>query len=727
MNRTVRVMFARTFGRLVLSPTTYLAIAGFLALSAGFFVVALVRGDGGTTPVAALWAVAAVPFLPVLAAMLTMRLVADERASGRLDLLLTAPVLERDVVLGKYFAALALAALAVALYLFIPLFVLPVCAPALRDALSLGMFLPAALALLLQGALWCAVGLLASACLRHAAAAAFASLILMLALPHAAFRAATAWMPVLRARLASMPFESHIVDLATGLVPLATLAFYGVLTCFALFAATKAVSAVRLRGRGGLAPRLSTGFVTLLAFVFSCLVVAFMFRLDVAFELPVGPGAARTSARTRQILAEAHGDVRVTCFLPRKAPEFRAVARLLRGLEAAAGAEAGMRLSVDYVDPRWELERAVSLVRTGAEEGTLLFRRGGRKVSVPVADLFSGATNGAVAVGSRGVFFGEAACASALQQLSLPARRDVVYWTTGHGETDYDSYDPVYGMSDVARELRRDGYELRRLDLSDSPSIPGDCAVLVVAGARDPFSRAETARLGGWVREGGRLLVLAAAGPNAGVGPLLADLGVRVLPYTVVSPRTQTGVDVMARDFGDHPIMRPLAGGTALFAAPVPLAAGPAAQADGVTFTELVKSDAESWGESEPDVRPWTRDATSEPAGPLALAVALERGGGVAKEIALRPGRVVVVGDATFVLNGATARRGNANRDVFLNALAWLAGLDALSAPRAPGNTVATGLDRGGWVRFGAVSAAGLPFAVLLLGAGLYLRRRRLS
>ena len=726
MNRTVRVMFARTFGRLILSPTTCFAIAGFLALSAGFFVVALVRGDGGTTPVAALWAVAAVPFLPVLAAMLTMRLVADERASGRLDLLLTAPVLERDVVSGKYLGALALSALAVALYLFIPLLVLPFCAPALREALSFGQFLPAVLALLLQGALWCAVGLLASACFRHAAAAAFASLVLMLALPHAAFHAATAWMPVLRARLASMPFESHIVDLATGLVPLATLAFYGVLTCFALFAATKAVAAVRLRGRGALGARLSTGVVILLAFVFSCLVVAFVFRLDVSFELPVGPGAARTSARTRQILAEAHGDVRVTCFLPRKAPEFRAVARLLRGLESAAGAVAGMRLSVEYVDPRWELERAVSLVRAGAEEGTLLFRRGGRKVSVSVSDLFLGATNDVVAIGSRGVFSGEAVCASALQQLSLPARREVVYWTTGHGETAYDSYDPVYGMSEVAREVQRDGYTVRKLDLAASPEIPGDCAVLVVAGARDPFSRVEMARLGGWMREGGRLLVLAAPGPNAGAGPLLADLGVKILPYTVVSLRTQTGADTVARDFGDHPVMRPLAGGTALFSAPIPLAASAAAQDDGATFTPLVRSDAESWGESEPEVRPWTRDATSEPAGPLALAVAVERGG-VAKEIALRPGRMVVVGDASFVLNGAIARHGNANRDIFLNALAWLAGLDALSAPRAPGNAVATGLDRRGWMRFGAASAVGLPFAVLLLGAVLFLRRRRLS
>ena len=61
---------------------------------------------------------------------------------------------------------------------------------------------------------------------------------------------------------------------------------------------------------------------------------------------------------------------------------------------------------------------------------------------------------------------------SALQQLSLPALRETVYWTTGHGEMSYTSYDPVNGMSDIARELRRDGYRLGQLDLTSSAPVP---------------------------------------------------------------------------------------------------------------------------------------------------------------------------------------------------------------------------------------------------------------
>ncbi len=725
MMRAVRVVFARTVGWLSVSQSTVFSVVAFLALAGGFFAHALADGDGGTTPVEALWALAAVPFLPVLAALVTMRLVADARASGRLDLLLTAPVLEREIVLGNYLGAYAICAFAVGLYLMVPVLVLPVCAPAFQGSLSVLPFLPAALALLLQAALWCAVGLLASAGFRHAAVAALASLILMLALPYAAFEMATAWSPVLRMKYASMPFEAHIVDFATGLFRLSTLVFYGVFVCFALFAATKAVAAVRFRGRVPRGLRFSTAAVVLLAFLFSCLVMTVALRLDFTFELPLRAGSARASARTRQILSELHGDVHVTCFLARRAPEFRAVSRLLRGLETTARSVAGARLLVEYVDPRWELGRAVELVQKGVEEGTLVFRRGNRRISVRVADLFAGGANGAVSVGALRIFLGETACASALQRLNLPALRETVYWTTGHGETSYASYDPVFGMSDIARELRRDGYDLKELDLTASPAIPGDCAVLVVAGAREPFSRVEMARLEGWMQTGGRLLVLAAQGPNVGVGALLADFGVKVLPYSIVSPRTLSGSDVVVRDFAEHPVTQPLKGGTAVFAGAVAFVSAPTAQAEGTVYTELARTDASAWGEADLTVRPWTRDAASEPGGPLALAIALERGGGVAKDVALRPMRLVVLGDAAFASNGALALRGNANRDVFLNSLAWLAGLDALTASRAPGNAVATGMDRDGWFRFGLVAVFGPASFTFLLGLVVWLLRRR--
>ncbi len=91
------------------------------------------------------------------------------------------------------------------------------------------------------------------------------------------------------------------------------------------------------------------------------------------------------------------------------------------------------------------------------------------------------------------------------------------------------------------------------------------------------------------------------------------------------------------------------------------------------------------------------------------MAAALERGGAAAKDLALRPTRIVVIADSSFVANGALVTRANANRDFFLNSLAWLAGLDTLAAVRTPGSVIVTGLDRDGWLRFGAWSALLVP------------------
>jgi hypothetical protein len=276
-------------------------------------------------------------------------------------------------------------------------------------------------------------------------------------------------------------------------------------------------------------------------------------------------------------------------------------------------------------------------------------------------------------------------------------------------------------MSDIVRELRRDGYRLKTLDLAVSPSVPADCAVLVVAAAREPFSRMEQLRLQGYLKAGGRLLVLATGVPNAGVSVLLADWGVKQLPFSVVSTRTLSGSDVIVTDFADHRITAPLKGSTVLFEGASPLV--PADGHDQAGFTALAKTDAAAWGETDVSMRPWAFDPTSEPRGPLTLAVALEGGGIEAPDLVLRPTRLVVISDGTFVANGSLVTRGNANRDFFLNSVAWLAGLDTLNAVRTPGNVVVTGLDRKGWLRFGTwTGVLILSFAGLVLLAAL--RRR---
>ena len=96
-------------------------------------------------------------------------------------------------------------------------------------------------------------------------------------------------------------------------------------------------------------------------------------------------------------------------------------------------------------------------------------------------------------------------------------------------------------------------------------------------------------------------------------------------------------------------------------------------------------------------------------------------------DLSIRPTRIIAVGDATFALNGQLTRRGNANRDFFLNAVAYLSGTDAVTRTGAEAGLLVSGLDRAGRQVFFLATAVAFPLAALLaLLTVLIVRRRRL-
>jgi ABC-2 type transport system permease protein len=119
MNNTGPI-FRRELGSYFNSPIAYIFITVFLGLSSwlffkGFFVIgeASLRMFFGILPWVFLF------FVPAV----TMRLWAEERKSGTMELLMTLPVTDTEAVLGKYFASLTFLAVSLALSLVIPVFV----------------------------------------------------------------------------------------------------------------------------------------------------------------------------------------------------------------------------------------------------------------------------------------------------------------------------------------------------------------------------------------------------------------------------------------------------------------------------------------------------------------------------------------------------------------------------------------------------------------------------
>ena len=137
------------------SPMAYVVAAAFLALT-GFFFVASVSDAFSEATIRGFLA-GAVFLLIFMAPALTMRLIAEEWKLGTLELLLTSPVREIEVVAGKFFAAFSMVFIMAVLSLF---FVILLYVFGVPDT---GPLLTGYLGLLLYASATVAVGLFASA------------------------------------------------------------------------------------------------------------------------------------------------------------------------------------------------------------------------------------------------------------------------------------------------------------------------------------------------------------------------------------------------------------------------------------------------------------------------------------------------------------------------------------------------------------------------------------
>jgi ABC-2 type transport system permease protein len=163
------------------SPLAYVVIClSFLALGLKFF---LYRGgffqiDRASLSLMFEYAPAGLALLVV--PVVTMRLLAEERRSGTLEMLITLPVKDSDVILGKYFGALGLVLVLVLATLIYPIAMFKW--PWSLGPLDMGPVLSGYLGLVLFSAAAVALGLLFSSITQSQAISFFVTFLVLFAL-----------------------------------------------------------------------------------------------------------------------------------------------------------------------------------------------------------------------------------------------------------------------------------------------------------------------------------------------------------------------------------------------------------------------------------------------------------------------------------------------------------------------------------------------------------------
>jgi ABC-2 type transport system permease protein len=221
-------IFRREFRSYFNSPVAYVVIVVFLSIIGWFFTsnmflfnVASMRMFFELVPLVFLF------FIPAV----TMRLLAEEKKSGTLELLTTKPVLDVEIILGKFLAAWALLAAAL-----IPTLLYVLTLGAL-GSLDLGPVITGYIGLLLMGGVYIAIGILASSLTENQIVAFIIGFLLILAL----FLMDKVLMYVPESIASTMEFLSidyHFSNIARGVIDSRDILYFVSLLGFSLYLAT---------------------------------------------------------------------------------------------------------------------------------------------------------------------------------------------------------------------------------------------------------------------------------------------------------------------------------------------------------------------------------------------------------------------------------------------------------------------------------------------------------
>lgn len=235
--RTALVIARREILAYFISPIAYMVSAVFLLIAGYLFSLILIQSQQATMEGLFFNIMVVLIFVVPL---LTMRLLSDEQKTGTLEILLTAPVRDWEVVVGKYLAAMAMFGVMLACTLYFPFILWRV-----GGTPDWGPIMTGYLGLILLTSAMMAIGTLTSAVTENQIVAAVLGfgILLLLWLIEAAGNIATGSATVLS--YLSMP--SHYNDFARGAINLEDVVYYVSVTIGALFIATRMLETRRYR------------------------------------------------------------------------------------------------------------------------------------------------------------------------------------------------------------------------------------------------------------------------------------------------------------------------------------------------------------------------------------------------------------------------------------------------------------------------------------------------
>ncbi len=230
--KNISTIARRELGAYFNSPIAYVVVAVFLLLSALLFFSSLFLQqqaelrelfDGFWTTL----------LVAIFGPAISMRLLAEERSNETLETLLTLPVTDWQVVLGKYLAALGLFAFAMAMMMFFGITVAAI------GPLDKGPAFAGFLGLFLVAAMYMAVGLMTSSFTKNQIVAFIGAVLICLML-WLIGKVVQVFPPSVQPLLDWLGTDRHLGNMARGVIDTRDLLYFGTLitSCLLITQAT---------------------------------------------------------------------------------------------------------------------------------------------------------------------------------------------------------------------------------------------------------------------------------------------------------------------------------------------------------------------------------------------------------------------------------------------------------------------------------------------------------
>ena len=402
--------------------------------------------------------------------------------------------------------------------------------------------------------------------------------------------------------------------------------------------------------------------------------------------------------QTKKLVSNLPREVKLTAFFQTESPEKIAFTNLIAGY-----LEVSDKINLQYIDP--DKNPAVTKQYGVTTYGTVALESGTKETKIQNTT--------------------EENITNALLKVTRDEQK-IIYFLEGHGESKIENNNNE-GYSTAKKNLEKDGFIVKPLLLLQTGEIPGDASVLVIPGPKKPIQEEEKKIIDNYLNSGGAVFMLIDPKSESNMETFLKKWGVELGDDLVIDPMSKLfGGDFAApvvNQYTKHeitsdfvletifPIIRSVQG--------VPIS--------DITTTELLKTGANSWAESNFDTGTVNYDKGEDIKVPVSVSVIATKSLGekTGEDKSPLKATLLVVGDSDFSNNRYTNFSGNG--DFFLNAVSWLAEEEQLISIR-PKERKSTPIQMTQTLG-NAIFAMGIiifPGLIATMGIRIWWRRRRL-